>query len=334
MRVTLMPSLTPLLVFRALAADIARRDTSRSSTPTRTSRSSAGVREYTSRSRSRRGSRVILPRRLRAARRVSRSPRGGSAPAPPVCRPPRGGLSSFTEVEPPAAGWWLSSKLRGAQAAGRRGVEPNPLPMGFAIRTRRPRRKPIHDSPAISATSTASAASAARPATGASGPNRSASVAVGATAGNPAGIIARSPPAGAPRMDRASRHEAVRWPTNAARTGPFRPPPAAAVAGRLQRCLAHVAAGTLSCLLRLAPPAYYGGHCLVILPLAGSEDSVAPGLRIRVDDDQHPEPVPGERLNDGVRTPSGGPVRRAGDRVGHHHAANVVVRAHAPPGEP
>src|SRR5262245_34906770 len=157
--------------------------------------------------------------------------------------------------------------------------------MGFAIRTPRPRRKLIHDSPAISATRTASAASAARPATGASGPNRSASVAVGATAGNPAGIIARSPPAGAPRMDRASRHEAVRWPTNAARTGPSRPPPAAAVGGRLQRCLPHVAAGTPSCLLRLAPPVYYGGHCLVILPLAGSEDSVAPGLRIRVDDD-------------------------------------------------
>jgi len=43
--------------------------------------------------------------------------------------------------------------------------------------------------------------------------------------------------------------------------------------------------GDPSCLLRLALPAYYGGHRLVILPLAGSEDSVAPGLRIPVDDD-------------------------------------------------
>src|SRR5262249_45522152 len=116
--------------------------------------------------------------------------------------------------------------------------------------------------------------------------------------------------------------------------GAFPPPARCSRRGQTAAVPGARGSGTLSCLLRLAPPAYYGGHCLVILPLAGSEDSVAPGLRIRVDDDQHPEPVPGERLNDGVRTPSGGPVRRAGDRVGHHHAANVVVRAHAPPGEP
>src|SRR5262245_4812735 len=155
------------------------------------------------------------------------------------------------------------------QAAGRRIGLLDTLRAGSAAARRR-RRNAIHESPATRSTSTARAASVATNAMGASGPNRSVSVTLGATGGMPAGIIALHLLVPTARMDRARA-----LPTAVASPCSSTP---GAVSGTVGTGVPHES------------------DTLPTRALAAGKAPVAPGLRTRVDDDlERVEPRPGGR---------------------------------------
>src|SRR4029077_20416985 len=95
-------------------------------------------------------------------------------------------------------------------------------------------------------------------------------------------------------------------------------------------CLKHAAVAA-GCLLQVAPAATCTGHLASTAPLATAKRSMAPGLRRESTViPSGPRPCRGASLNDLFRAHGSGRVRRAGDRVVHHHPTIVVVRAHAP----